>query len=101
MLSYFVFSLPYVFPCKKSNRARVVTILASLPIALVSGVLRLSSIYLAVYFISPFMAQRRPHAMLSWLVFVVVMVSALTLDQYVSRVWQKKQRAWGEGLTPV
>jgi len=91
--SYFVFSLPYVFLCKRSTGARIVTILASFPVALVAGVLRLSSIYLAVYFIGPFMAGEQPHIMLSWLVFVVVMVSAITLDQYVSRMCGKKGRA--------
>ena len=93
LLSYFVFSLPYVFLCKKGNTARVVTVLAAFPLAVVAGVLRLSSIYLAVYFISPVMAQHRPHVVLSWFVFVVVMVSAITADQYVSRMWRKKHRA--------
>jgi exosortase len=93
LLSYFVFSLPYAFLCKKGNTARVLTVLASFPLAVVAGVLRLSSIYHAVYFISPFMAQHRPHVVLSWFVFVGVLASAMTLDQYLSRMWAKKQRA--------
>jgi exosortase len=93
LLSYFVFSLPYAFICKKGIRGRVLVVLASFPIALVAGVLRLSSIYLAVYFIGPFMAQHRPHVVLSWFVFVGVLVLAISADQYISRKWAKKQRA--------
>jgi exosortase len=92
LLSYFVFSLPYAFICKKSFRARVLVVLASLPIAFVAGVLRLSSIYLAVYAIGPFMAEHRPHILLSWSVFALVLVLAIVADQYISRMWEKRRR---------
>jgi exosortase len=91
LLSYSVFSLPYAFICKKSFRARVLVILASFPIALVAGVLRLSSIYLAVSAIGPFMAGHRPHILLSWSVFVGVLVLVISGDQYFSRMWEKRR----------
>ena len=88
LLSYFVFSLPYAYLCKNSFRGRILVVLASFPIAVVAGVLRLTSIYLAVYFISPFMAQSRPHIVLSWFVFLAVLLVAITLDQSLSR-WRE------------
>ena len=84
LLSYFVFSLPYAYLCKNSSRGRALVVLASFPIALVAGVLRLTSIYLAVYFIGPFMAEHRPHVVLSWFVFLAVLVVAIAADQYLS-----------------
>ena len=84
LLSYFVFSLPYACLCKNSSRGRALVVLASFPIALVAGVLRLTSIYLAVYFIGPFMAEHRPHVVLSWFVFLAVLVVAIAADQYLS-----------------
>ena len=84
LLSYFVFSLPYAYLCKNSFRGRTLVVLASFPIALVAGVLRLTSIYLAVYFIGPFMAEHRPHVVLSWFVFLAVLVVAIAADQYLS-----------------
>jgi exosortase len=91
LLSYFVFSLPYAFIYKKSLRTRALVVLASLPIGPIAGVLRLSSIYVAVYFIGPFMAEHRPHIALSWSVFVGVLVLAVASDQYVSRMGEKRK----------
>ena len=53
----------------------------------------MSSIYLAVYFIGPFMAEHRPHIVLSWAVFVAVLVVAIAADQYVSGI-----RGRGSGI---
>ena len=92
LLSYFVFSLAYAYLCKRSFRARSLVVLASFPIALVAGVLRLTSIYLAVCFIGPFMAEHRPHIFLSWMVFLAVLVVAVAVDQILSR-WREGQRA--------
>ena len=92
LLSYFVFSFAYAYLCKRSFRARSLVVLASFPIALVAGVLRLTSIYLAVCFIGPFMAEHRPHIFLSWMVFLAVLVVAVAVDQILSR-WREGQRA--------
>ena len=90
LLSYFVFSLPYAYLCKNSFRGRTLVVLASFPIALVAGVLRLTSIYLAVYFIGPFMAEIRPHIVLSWFVFLAVLVVAITADHHLSGIRAKR-----------
>lgn len=86
LLSYFVFSLAYAFLAKKDIKARIMVVAASFPIAFVAGVLRLTSIYLAVYFIGPFMAGRRAHILVSWVVFLLVLVLAIATDQVLSGI---------------
>ena len=93
LLSYLVFSLPYGYLFKRGLTARTLTVLAALPVSIVASVLRLSGIYLAVYFIGPVMARHRPHVLLSWFVFLGVLVLAISGDQYISRMWEKRQRA--------
>jgi exosortase len=92
LLSYIVFSLPYAFLVKKSIKARIFVIAVSVPVAIIAGVLRLSSIYLAVYFIGPSMAAHRPHIILSWSVFVGVLGLVISGDRYFSRMWEKRRR---------
>ncbi len=85
LLSFFVFSIAYAFLWKRSVKARTMVVLASFPMAFVGGVLRLSSIYVACYFIGPFMAGHWPHVLLSWLVFLAVLAGAIGLDQSISK----------------
>jgi exosortase len=92
LLSYFVFSLAYAYMCKNSFGTRCLVVLASFPIALVGGVMRLSSIYLAVYFIGPFMAEHRPHILVSWFVFLAVLVIAVAADQYLSGLKARRSK---------
>ena len=92
LLSYFVFSLAYAFLCKSSGKGRILVVLASFPTALMAGVLRLSSIYLAVYYVGPFMAGHRPHILLSWSVFLAVLVIAISGDQYLSAIRERRIR---------
>lgn len=93
LLSYFVFGLAYAFLFKKTMRSRIVVILATIPISIMSGVLRLSAIFLSVYFIGPFMAGHRPHILVSWSVFLGVLAGAIWVDRYISRTWGKGRRA--------
>jgi exosortase len=95
LLSYFVFSLAYAFLFKKSPKSRVLAVLASFPIALIAGVLRLSAIYLTVYYIGAFMAEHQPHVFVSWSVFGAVLVGAIAVDQSLSR-WRER-KAEGRG----
>ena len=91
LLSYFTFSLVYAFLFKQSISARLFVILGSIPLSIVSGIARLSVIFLSAHYISPVMAKPRPHIILSWLVFVVFFVGVVGLDQYISG--RKKYKA--------
>jgi len=85
LLSYFVFGLAYAFLFKGSIKSRVLLVLLTIPLSIIAGVLRLSTIFLAAEYIGPFMADRRPHVLLSWAVFVAVLFLAIAVDQFISR----------------
>ena len=91
LLSYFVFSLAYAFLFKKGFKARSLVVLSSFPISVVAGVMRLTSIYLAVSFIGPFMAEHRPHVAVSWMVFAAVLVVAIAADQLATGIFVKRR----------
>ena len=91
LLSYFTFSLVYAFLFKQSVSARLFVILGSIPLSIVSGIARLSVIFLSAHYISPVMAQPRPHIILSWIVFVAFFVGVVGVDQYI--LGRKKHKA--------
>lgn len=85
LLSYFTFSLVYGFLFKQGIAARLLVVLGSIPLAVISGITRLSVIFLAAHYISPVMAGNRPHIILSWAVFLFWLLLAVGVDQYFSR----------------
>jgi exosortase len=93
LIAYFAFSLAYAFRYKQNNKARVLVVLATVPLALIGGVLRLWMILFTVHFIGPFMAEHRPHVLLSWSVFAVLLSAAIGVDRYLSsrKIMQMKK----------
>ena len=86
LLSYLVFGLAYAFRFKQSSKARILVVAAAVPLAVAGGVLRLWIIFTSAYYIGPVMVEHRPHVLLSWSVFTVLLVAAIGVDRYVSRV---------------
>jgi exosortase len=85
LLSFFTFSIVYAALFKERNLVRLAVVLASLPLSIFAGIARLSIIFLSAYYISPVLAEHRPHVILSWLVFAFFLSGAIGIDQYVSR----------------
>ena len=85
LVSYLVFGAAYAFLFKKSTKARLLTVLAVLPLSVAASVMRLSVIFGSVYHIGPYLAEHRPHVVLSWSVFMVFLLGAIGADQYLSR----------------
>ena len=81
LIPYFVFGLAYAFITRTGLRARSLVVLATIPISILAGVMRQTSVFLAANYIGHFMADHRPHMFISWSVFVTVLVSALWMDQ--------------------
>jgi len=81
LLSFFTFSIVYAALFKKGVLPRLAFILGSIPFSIVAGITRLSVVFLAAHYISPFWAQHKPHVFLSWVVFVVFMFGAIGIDQ--------------------
>ncbi|MCK5591154.1 MAG: exosortase/archaeosortase family protein [Candidatus Pacebacteria bacterium] len=96
LLSYFTFSIIYAVLYKQSNYARLLVILGSIPLAVISGTTRLAAIFLAAHFISPYWAGRQPHIYISWIVFAVFLFGVTGVDQYATRKLRKRRE--GEGL---
>lgn len=82
LLSYFTFSVLYAYLFKQSNIVRLLVVASSFPIAVLAGIMRLSFIFMAAYYISPVMAEYRPHVIVSWFVFAAFLFIAIALDQY-------------------
>lgn len=83
LISYIVFGLLYAYLTRKGNIARIAVILSTIPMAIIAGIIRLSAITLAAYYIDPSMANYTPHVLLSWLVFSLVLCMALILDRFL------------------
>ncbi len=85
LLSYFSFSLVYAALYKQSMVGRLVVVLGSFPLAILGGIMRLSAIFLATHYINPIMAEPRPHILLSWAVFAILLFGVIGIDQYLSK----------------
>ena len=85
LLSYFVFGVAYAFRFKQSVKGRALVVLGALPLSIAGGVLRLSVIFSTAYYIGPIMVEHRPHVVLSWTVFTVLLVAVVVVDQYLSK----------------
>jgi exosortase len=85
LLSYLAFSFAYAFRFKQSGKARTLVVIAALPLSVVGGVLRLSVVFSTAYYIGPVMTEQRPHELLSWSVFAVLLVAAIGVDRYIER----------------
>ena len=85
LLSYVVFGVAYAFRFNQSFKARALVVLCAVPLSIAGGVLRLSVIFSTAYYIGPFMVEHRPHGVLSWTVFTVLLVSVIAIDRHLSR----------------
>lgn len=92
LLSYFVFSLAYAALFKQRMAGRLLVILGSIPLAILAGMLRLSTIFLAAHYINPAMAGFGPHIILSWTVFTILLLGIIALDQYLSKAGKLNRR---------
>jgi exosortase len=91
LLSYLVFSVAYAFRFKQSFKGRALVVMGAVPLSIVGGVLRLGVIFSTAYYIGPIMVEHRPHVMLSWTVFTVLLVGVILVDRYLSGVRDKEK----------
>ena len=90
LLSYLVFGVAYAFRFKQSFKGRALVVMGALPLSIAGGVLRLSVIFASGYYIGPIMVEHRPHVLLSWSVFTVLLVAVIAVDRFVSKTIAKK-----------
>jgi exosortase len=85
LLSYFTFSIVYAALFKQNLSGRLLVILGSIPLSIFAGIARLSTVFVAVHYISPIMGDHRPHVLISWAVFAVILFGVIAVDQYLSK----------------
>ena len=85
LLSYLVFGLAYALRFKQSRKARILVVAAAVPLAVIGAVLRLWIIFLTAHYIGLVMVEDRPHVLLSWSVFTVLLVAAIAADRLLSK----------------
>ncbi|MBW2058983.1 MAG: exosortase/archaeosortase family protein [Deltaproteobacteria bacterium] len=85
LLSYFVFGVAYAYLYRERLGQRLLVVCAAVPISLAASTLRLTAITALAYYVGPRMAEHRPHIVISWLVFVSVLVLFVGLDRLVGR----------------
>jgi len=86
LISYLVFGVAFAFLFKKSVLGRAFVLIGAVPLSIVGGVLRLSVIFSTAYYIGPFMVEHRPHVLLSWSVFTILLIGVIGVDRYISGV---------------
>jgi len=89
LVSYFVFSLAYAYLYKEKPWSRVAVVCSSIFISLFASVMRLTSIFIMVYYVSPWWGGHKPHVVISWCVFFVVLIVSITLDQHFQKRFEK------------
>jgi len=85
LVSYFVFGMAYAYLSRKTILSRLLVIGSTFPLSVLATILRLTTIYLMTYYISPRMAEHRPHLIISWGVFFGILILAVALDQYIQK----------------
>jgi exosortase len=91
LISYFVFSLAYAYIYKERSWSRVAVVCSSIVISLCASIMRLASIFILVYYVSPYWGETRPHIIISWCVFFVVLIVSISLDQHFQSRQARKQ----------
>ncbi len=90
LISYIVFGILYAYLTRNNLIKRIAIVLLTIPMALLAGMLRLTVIATAAYYIDPVLASHTPHIIISWAVFSIVLIMALWFDGMLqSRRWLK------------
>lgn len=91
MLSFVTFSFVYGYLFKSEYVSRILTVAISILLALVAGITRLASVFMTAHYISPFWAEKTPHIVLSWVVFMLFLFGAVGID----RIWVRLKLSRG------
>ncbi len=89
LVSYFVFSFAYAYLFKTALWSRVAVVISSIFISLVASIGRLSAIFILANYISPKMAEHKPHIIISWCIFFIVLFMAVGIDQHFQKKIEK------------
>jgi exosortase len=83
LIPYFVFGLAYAFLTRRNLISRSIVVIATVPLSILAGIMRQTSVFLSAHYIGHYMADHRPHVMISWAVFGVVLITAMWVDHRI------------------
>jgi exosortase len=90
LISYFVFGIAYAYLMKESTKSRVLLVALTIPFSILASSVRLITIFLMTYYISPKMAEYTPHLITSWTVFAVFLFGGMAVDQMITKYFHHR-----------
>ncbi len=97
LISYVVFGLAYAWLYKSTLKGRLLVIALIIPISYLASIFRLTAIFTLAHTFGPHMADHRPHIIISWSVFFIVLIASIAVDQYL----QERRYAGREKCTSI
>ena len=85
LISYIVFGIAYAWLYRDKVSSRLLIVALTIPISLFASICRLTAIFILTYTLGPHMAEHWPHIITSWIVFFVILITCLALDQYFKK----------------
>jgi exosortase len=85
LISYFVFGLAYAWLYRDTTWGRLLVVILTIPISLFASICRLTAIFILTYNFGPRMAEHWPHIITSWIVFFLILITCIAVDQYFLR----------------
>ena len=85
LVSYFVFGLAYAWLYRETIGERILIVAMTIPISLFASISRLTAIFILTYNFGPRMSEHRPHVIISWIVFFVILIICIGTDQYFQK----------------
>jgi exosortase len=85
LISYFVFGMAYAWLYRDTTRNRLLIVAVTIPISLFASICRLTAIFILTYIFGPHMAEHWPHIITSWIVFFVILITCIAVDQHFQK----------------
>jgi exosortase/archaeosortase family protein len=76
--------LAYAYLFRGIFRQRLLVVGLTIPVSLLASTLRLTTIAVLSYYVGAFMAEPRPHVIISWVVFALILMLSVALDRKVA-----------------
>jgi exosortase len=82
LLSFFVFGIAYAYFRRSSLKHKLLIVALTIPIALLAGVLRVTTLTLLAYHIGARVVDPRPHMVISLVIFLSVAILCFSFDRF-------------------
>jgi flagellar biosynthesis protein FlhB len=70
---------------KDTLKAGLLIVVLTIVISLFDSILGLTAIFVLTHIFGPYMAEHRPHIITSWIVFFVILITCIAVDQHFQK----------------